>query len=85
MQASNIANTIFDEANGRTYIILAPRVLTDGELYRAIRRELLRRGGKPLAQGETLTMTVTSSGGIVASGVEPEPQKGTAEHGCAQS
>jgi hypothetical protein len=63
-----------DEANRRTYVILAPRVLTDGELYRAIRRELLRRGGKPLAFGETLTLTVTSSGGTIANATEVEPQ-----------
>lgn len=52
MKAPDISNTIVDEANRRTYVILAPRVLTDGELYQVIRRELLRRGGKPLGQGE---------------------------------
>lgn len=75
MPALNITNTILDEANQRTYVILAPRVLTDGEIYRAIRREILRRGGKPLAHGETLTMTVTSIGGAIASSAEPEPQQ----------
>jgi hypothetical protein len=73
MKAPNITNTVVDEANQRTYVILAPRVLTDGELYRAIRQEILRRGGKPLAQGETLTMRVTSSGDTIAS-AELEPQ-----------
>src|SRR5215472_11447633 len=76
MEAPNIVNTVIDEATRRTYVILAPRVLTDGEIYRAIRREILRRGGNPLAHGETLTLTVTSSGGIISSAPEPEPEKG---------
>jgi len=75
MKAPNIANTVVDEVNCRTYVIMAPRVLTDGEMYRAIRQEILRRGGKPLAHGQTLTLTVTSSGGIIASVAEPDPQK----------
>ena len=45
-------------------------------MYSAIRREILRRGGKPLAHGETLTLTTRSSGGIIASAAEPEAQKG---------
>jgi hypothetical protein len=72
MKAPNITNTVFDEANLRTYVIMAPRVLTDGELYRVIRRELLRRGGKALAQGETLTLTVTSTGSMIAAATELE-------------
>ena len=75
MQAPNIANTVVDEANRRTYIILAPRVLTDGEMYRAIRREILKRGGRPLAHDETLTLTVTSSGVTISSAMEPEPKE----------
>jgi hypothetical protein len=75
MQAPNIVNTIVDEANRRTYVILAPRVLTDGEIYRVIRQEILRRGS-PLADGETLTLAVTSSGGRISSVAEQEPQKG---------
>ena len=74
MKAPNIENTIVDEVNRRTYIILAPRVLTDGELYRAIRQEILRRGS-PLADGETLTLTVTSSGGRITSVAERGPAK----------
>ena len=76
MQAPNIVNTVVDEANRRTYVILAPRVLTDGEIYKAIRQEILKRGGRPLALGETLTLTVTSSGGRISSVAEPEPQTG---------
>ncbi len=75
MKAPIIENTIVDEANRRTYVILAPRVLTDGEIYRAIRQEILRRGS-PLADGETLTLTVTSTGGRITSVAEPEPQRG---------
>jgi hypothetical protein len=77
MKPPNITNTVVDEANRRTYVIMAPRVLTDGEVYQAIRRELLRRGGRPLANGETLTLTVTSSGGMIASATELEPQTET--------
>ena len=35
---------------------LAPRVLTDGEAYKAIRLELLKRGGKPPGKGEKLVI-----------------------------
>jgi hypothetical protein len=61
MQAPNIENTVVDEANQRTYIVLAERVLSDGELYKAIRQEILKRGGVALPAGETLTITFTSS------------------------
>ena len=61
MPASNIGNTVVDEANHRTYIVLAPRVLSDGEIYKAIRQEILKRGGSPPAAGETLTITFTRS------------------------
>ncbi len=74
MNAPNIENTIVDEANRRRYVVLAPRVLTDGEIYRAIRQEILRRGS-PLADGETITLTVTFSGGRITSVAELEPQR----------
>jgi hypothetical protein len=35
---------------------MAPRVLTDGEMFRIIRREILKRGGQRLAKGETLIL-----------------------------
>ncbi len=73
MKAPNIENTIVDEANRRTYVILAPRVLTDGEIYKVIRQEIHRRGS-PLADGETITLTVTSNGGRIISVAEPETQ-----------
>ena len=61
MQAQNIENTVVDEANHRTYIVLASRVLSDGEIYKAIRQEILKRGGVPPAEGETLTITFATS------------------------
>jgi hypothetical protein len=74
MQSPDIANTVVDEANHRTYVILASRVLSDGEIYQAIRQEILRRGGRPLAHGETLTLTVTSSGRVISPAPKPQPQ-----------
>jgi hypothetical protein len=59
MQAPNIENTVVDEANHRKYVVLAPRVLSDGEIYRAIRQELLKRGGVPPPAGATLTIKFT--------------------------
>jgi hypothetical protein len=56
MKATDIENKIVDEANERTYIIMAPRLLTDGEMFRIIRREILKRGGKTLAKGETIVL-----------------------------
>ncbi len=61
MQPQNIENTVVDEANHRTYVVLAPRVLSDGEIYKAIRQEILKRGGVRPLPGETLTITLTSS------------------------
>jgi hypothetical protein len=61
MQSPNIENTVVDEANHRTYMVLAPRVLSDGEIYKAIRQEILKRGGVPPPAGETLTITLTPS------------------------
>jgi hypothetical protein len=56
MKAPDIENKIVDEANERTYIVMAPRLLTDGEMFRIIRREILKRGRKPLARGETVVL-----------------------------
>jgi hypothetical protein len=56
MKASEVENKIVDEANERTYIIMAPRLLTEGEMFRIIRREILKRGRKPLARGETIVL-----------------------------
>jgi uncharacterized protein YbjT (DUF2867 family) len=56
VKAADVENKIVDEANERTYIIMAPRLLTDGEMFRIIRREILKRGGKTLARGETIVL-----------------------------
>jgi hypothetical protein len=50
-----IKNTVYDEANQVTYEVIAPRTLTDGELFRAIRGAILRGGRRP-AKGDTLVI-----------------------------
>ena len=55
MKASDVENKVVDEANERTYIIMAPRILTDGEMFQIIRREILKRG-ETLAKGETIVI-----------------------------
>jgi hypothetical protein len=57
---SQVENVVVDEAHQRTYVVLARRVLTDGELFSAIRVALLRRGDKPLAQGERFVIDASS-------------------------
>lgn len=75
-----VENTIVDEANRRTYVVLAPRLLSDGEIYKAIRQEILRRGGKPVAPGATLTLTLGASGDKVAAGqVTPSNPPGNSD------
>jgi hypothetical protein len=56
MKTATIENIIVDEMHERTYVVMANRVLTDGEVYRAIRIELLKRGGT-LAKGERVVIT----------------------------
>ena len=60
MKSSTVENTVVDEAHKRTYVVMARRVLTDGEMYRAIRVELLKRGGKPVGKGETLIISAAN-------------------------
>ena len=81
MKTPNIENIVVDDANQRTYIVLAPRVLTDGELYKAIRQEILKHGRKHPARGETLTfsVTATASGPNAASRRMKYPANGAAE------
>jgi hypothetical protein len=74
MQVKRIQNVVVDEANDRTYVIQAPRALSDGEIYRAIRQEILRRGGRPLARGVTLTLTLNSTGAATSAVERAEPQ-----------
>jgi len=56
MKNSKIEHVVVDEANERTYVVRADRPLTDGEIYRCIRWEIRRQGGRPVARGETLTI-----------------------------
>jgi len=60
MKYSTVENVVVDEAHQRTYVVRARRTLTDGEMYRAIRVELLKRGGKPVAKGETLVISAAN-------------------------
>ena len=60
MKRNNIENIVVDEVHARTYVVMADRVLTDGELYKAIRQELLKRG-EPVAKGERLVMEASTS------------------------
>ena len=56
MKPELVENIIVDEAHDRTYVVMADRILTDGEIYRAIRLEILKRG-VPLARGERLVIS----------------------------
>ena len=55
MKPALVENVLVDEAHERTYVVMADRTLTDGELYSAIRVELLRRGNA-LAKGERVVI-----------------------------
>lgn len=57
MKNPNVENIVVDESKELTYVVMARRVLTDGEMYRDIRLALLKRGGKHPAKGETLVIT----------------------------
>jgi hypothetical protein len=57
MKRTAVENTVTDEVHQCTYTVMAGRVLTDGEIYSAIRVEVLKRGGKLPAKGETLVIT----------------------------
>lgn len=59
MKQKNIENVVVDEVYGRTYVVMADRILTDGELYKAIRKELLKRT-EPLGKGERLVMELAA-------------------------
>jgi hypothetical protein len=73
MKSELIENLIIDEVHERTYVVMADRTLTDGELYRAIRLELLRRGA-PLARGERIVISTSKRGksdGLAAPALVP--------------
>jgi hypothetical protein len=56
MKSPSVENIVVDEAHQRTYVVMARRVLTDGELYKSIRLEIMKRGC-PLERGERLVIT----------------------------
>ena len=55
MKSESVENIVVDEMHQRTYVVMARRVLTDGEMYKAIRVAILKRGG-PLDKGERLVI-----------------------------
>ena len=59
MKPPSIENVVVDEAGERTYVVMASRVLTDGELYSAIRINLLKRGTR-VAKGERVVITASN-------------------------
>jgi hypothetical protein len=61
MEKQNIENILEDEASQRTYVVMAPRVLTDGELYSAIRLDLLKRGRLGVKGGRVVITAVNFS------------------------
>ena len=56
MKSPNVENIVEDELHQVTYVVMARRILTDGELYSAIRVEILKRRGLP-PKGERLVIT----------------------------
>ena len=73
MKSESVENIAVDEVHGRTYVVMADRTLTDGELYRSIRIEMLRRGNPP-ARGERLVISNSGafkSEGMAAASVPP--------------
>jgi hypothetical protein len=56
MKSPETENVYVDEAHDLTYVVMARRVLTDGEMFSAIRVEILKRGGKLPAKGERLVI-----------------------------
>lgn len=51
MKSPQIENIVVDEIRDLTYVVMAQRTLTDGEVYKAIRVELLKRA-TPFTKGE---------------------------------
>jgi hypothetical protein len=55
MKAPKIENIVVDEIRQMTFVVMAHRILTDGELYSAIRVEILKRKGV-FTKGERLVL-----------------------------
>jgi hypothetical protein len=62
MKKPSVENVVVDEVHDRTYVVMACRVLTDGEIYRAIRLELRKREGHYPKKGERMVITVENAG-----------------------
>jgi len=60
MKAPKVENIVVDEFRQNTYVVMAHRILTDGELYSVIRVEILKRKGI-LTRGERLVITANVS------------------------
>ena len=56
MKAPKTENIVTDEIRQMTFVVMAHRILTDGELYSAIRVEILKRKGV-FIKGERLVIT----------------------------
>ena len=59
MKSPSIENVVVDEAGQRTYVVMAHRVLTDGELYSAIRVDRLKRRAR-VTKGERIVITASN-------------------------
>ncbi|MHC1765700.1 MAG: hypothetical protein AB9869_15610 [Verrucomicrobiia bacterium] len=59
MKSREVRNVVVDEANEVSYEVTANRLLTDGELYSAVRVALLNLGRRRLSKGETLKIKTT--------------------------
>jgi len=57
MKTPEVENIIIDEVHQRTFVVMARRILTDGEIYSAIRVALLKRGTKHMEKGERMVIT----------------------------
>jgi len=57
MKSPTVENIVVDEPRGLTYVVLARRVLTDGEMYSDIRLALLKLGANRPGRGEKLVIT----------------------------
>ena len=62
IKTESIENVVLDEANGRTYVVMSDHALSDGELYSAIRLDLLKRKG-PIVRGQKVI--ISASGRLV--------------------
>ena len=77
MKTLIVKNTTHDEANGITYEVMARRMLTDGELFRAVRGAILRSGRRP-QRGDTLVIQLEDLSSTVCAKANEAPVVPTA-------